>query len=157
MRSLVFSSEDCLWIVSLLIFEHICSLNPSVTHGGWLCALTSYGWFVDAVFLCRFSLSSLKMFMLCPGEIRPLGLGLVVLFLGLQVVPQFQKTVGEPILPGYAGTTADGEMQLVSVELPVPVRETSQRRGLFECNSRRFSFLKSYIFAEHFILSQVSG
>jgi len=59
--------------------------------------------------------------MLCPGEIRPLGLGLVVLFLGLPVVPQFQKMVGEPILPGYAGTTADGEMQLVSVKLPVPV------------------------------------
>jgi len=100
---------------------------------------------------------SLWMFMLCRGEIRPLDLGLRVLFLGLPVVPQFQKTVGEPILPGFAGTTADGEMQLVSVELPVPVRVTSQQRGLFECNSRRFSLLKSYIFAKYSILPQVSG
>ena len=97
------------------------------------------------------------MFTLCCGEIRPLDLGLVVLFLGLPVIPQFQKMVGELILPGYAGTTADGEMQLVSVELPVPVWVTSQWRGLFECNSPRFSFLKSYIFAECSLLSQVSG
>ena len=95
--------------------------------------------------------------MLCPGEIRPLGLGLVVLFLGLPVVPQFQKKIGEPVPLELAGTTPGGEMQLVNVELLVPVRETSQRRGLFECNSRRFSFLKPYIFAECSILSQVSG
>ena len=93
----------------------------------------------------------------CRGGIRPLDLGPAVLFLGLPVVPQFHKTIGEPVLPGFAGTTADGEMKLVSVELPVPVRKTSQRRGLFECNSCRFSFLKSYIFAECSLLSQVSG
>ena len=73
--------------------------------------------------------------MLCHGEIRPLDLGLVVLFLGLPVVPQFHKTIGEPVLPGFAGTTANGEKKLVSVELPIPIRETSQRGGLFECNS----------------------
>ena len=91
----------------------------------------------------------------CRGGIRPLGLGLAVLFLGLPVVPQFQKTIGEPVLLEFAGTTAVKEKQLVSVELPVPVRETSQRRRLFECNSRRFSFLKSYIFAECSFLLQV--
>ena len=93
----------------------------------------------------------------CCGGIRPLDLGLAVLFIGLPVVPQFQKKIGEPVPLEFAGTTASGEMQLVSVELPVPVQETSQRRGLFECNSRRFSFLKPYIFAECSILSQVSG
>ena len=93
----------------------------------------------------------------CLGGIHPLHLGLAVLFLGLPAIPQFQKKIGEPVLPEFAGTTAGGEKQQVSVEVTVPVRETIQQRGLFECNSRRFSFLKSYIFAEHFILSQVSG
>ena len=104
-------------------------------HGGWLCALMSYGRSMDAVFLCRFSLSSLRTCMPCHRGIRPLDLGPAVLFLGFPVVPQFQKTIGEPVLPGFAGTTADGEMKLVSVELPVPVRVTSQWWGLFECNS----------------------
>ena len=93
----------------------------------------------------------------CHRGIRPLDLGPAVPFLGFPVVPQFQKTIGEPVLPGFTGTTADGEMKLVSVELPVPVWVTSQWRGLFECNSPRFSFLKSYIFAECSLLSQVSG
>ena len=93
----------------------------------------------------------------CRGGIRPLDLGLAVLFLGLPVVLQFQKKIGEPVPLEFAGTTAGGEMQLVSVELPVPVQETSQQRKLFECNIRRLSFLKPYIFAECSILLQVSG
>ena len=93
----------------------------------------------------------------CRGEIRPQDLALAVLFLGLPVVPWFQKKIGEPVLPEFVGTIAGGEMQLVRVKLPVPVRETSQQQGLFECNSCRFSFLKPHIFAECSILSQVSG
>ena len=67
----------------------------------------------------------------CHRGIRPLDLGPAVPFLGFPVGPQFQKTIGEPVLPGFAGTTADGEMKLVSVELPVPIRETSQRQDYF--------------------------
>ena len=88
-------------------------------------------WTILLVFLCRFSLRSLRTCMPCHRGIRPLDLGPAVLFLGLPVVPQFQKTIGEPVLRGFAGTTANGEIKLVSVELPVPIRETSQRQDYF--------------------------
>ena len=41
----------------------------------------------------------------------------------------------------FVGITADGGMKLVNVELPVPFRETSQRRGFLKLYSRRFSFI----------------
>ena len=66
--------------------------------------------------------------------------------------------VGEPILPGYAGTTPGGEMQLVNVELLVPVRETSQRRGLFanaipaDSPSSNLIFLQNVLSSRKFLV-----
>ena len=42
----------------------------------------------------------------CCRGIRPLDLGIAVLFLGLPVVPKFQKKIGEPVPLEFAGTTA---------------------------------------------------
>ena len=46
-------------------------------------------------------------------------------FPGLPIVPQFLKMVVELVLLEFVGITANGGMRLASVELAVPVQETS--------------------------------
>jgi len=118
-----------------------------MTLDKWLFVLTNCGWFVDAVFLFKLYLINSKMLMLCRAEVPHPGLEVGILFLDQTVV---QRMIEDP---EFAGITDDGEMQLASAAHPVPVRETSQRRGFFKLDSRRFSYLKPHIFAEFFILS----
>ena len=118
-----------------------------MTLNEWLFVLTSCGWFMDAVFLFKFYLISSKMLMLCRAEVPHPGLEVGVLFLDRAVR---QRMIEDP---EFAGITDDWEMQLASAVLPVPVRETSQRRGFFKLDSRRFSYLKPHFFTEFFVLS----
>ena len=98
------SSGNYLWTDSQLIFEHICSLNSSVTLGEWLCVLTSYGQFLDAASLLY--LISARTCMLCLAGTHQQGLELVVLFLDQTVFPQFQRMIEDSVLPEFAATTA---------------------------------------------------
>ena len=63
----------------------------------------------------------------------------------------------ELVHPEFVGITADGETRLASVELPVPVRETSYQKRFSKLDSRRFYKFKPYIFEEFSVLTQVSG
>ena len=64
----------------------------------------------------------------------------VLLVPGLLV--EVQRVMMEGKVPRqFVGITAGGGMKLVNVELPVPILETSQRRGFLKLYSRRFSFI----------------
>ena len=62
-----------------------------------------------------------------------------------------------PLLILSVGIIAVGEEKPVSVELPVPGRETSERRGCYPFNSRRFLSFQPYVSKKQPLISEVPG
>ena len=68
-------------------------------------------------------------------------------------MPQYQK-MGVNLVPlEFVVTPANGGTRLASVELPVPIQETSKWGGFFKFNSCQLYYLKPYIFEEFSVLT----
>ena len=73
------------------------------------------------------------------------------------VLLRLDHQAGPLLLKLFVGITAAGEEKLASVELPVPGRETSERRGCYPFNSRRFLSFQPYVSKKHPLISEVPG
>ena len=121
------------WETSFFLLQLVYGLPPT----WYIFALWIYQWpSWNGAKICSWSL---ELAVLCPG---------------LPAMSQYQKMHGVNLVPlEFVVTPANGGTRLASVELPVPIQETSKWWGFSKFDSCQFYYLKPYIFKEFSILT----